>query len=192
MEKRHFSLNEDERKDILAKAIVSFLLIGMGVSFLLFFSIDADSNRMRWEQYIEYFGRVVNPAWVILISFFIMWLLALVEHWQYMKLCLYKKSQGRVLLNKVADKMYDLFPRSFFVMGGCIFSTCILEFFFLPYNCKMYFYLIIQFVICVIAFLVAFKMLLPRRLMLNILIIRWFQLYYSIKEIWVITINRYK
>lgn len=113
MKKIYLSLNEDEKKDIWAKAIVSFLLIGVGVSFLLFFSIDADSNRMRWEQYIDYFGRIVNPARAILTSFFIMWLLALIEHRQYMRICLYKRSQGRALLNKVADKMYDLFPRFF-------------------------------------------------------------------------------
>ncbi|MFZ3387875.1 hypothetical protein [Buttiauxella gaviniae] len=184
MEKRPYSLTGDEKKDMWAKAIVSFVFIGMSVTLLFFFTLIIDDEKTRWDQYIIYFGRIVNPAGTLVWAFLAVWSLALIEYHQYLKKNYTKKSSARILVTKIADKAYDLFPRLFLAMGGCILVTSLLEFTLVPHNSNFWIYLLFQLLICGISSVVGFKMLLPRRLMLNTLIMGWVQFVRNVSKIW--------
>lgn len=173
MEIKHFDLTDDEKKDRLAKALVSFILVGFVLSILMFFSFSMEEESLRWEGYIDYFSKVVNPAVQLTTMFLLMWFLALLEYHCYLKKAFSKRSSKRILLNKASDKMYDLLPRLFIAIGGCIFATCLLELIFLPYTNKVPVYIFYQMTICIVATLVGFVMLKPRRLMLNAMITEW-------------------
>lgn len=180
---RQFNLTEDEKKDIWAKAIVSFVFIGMGLTLLFFFTLNPEGEKIRWASFSKYIGNVVNPAWSSVVFFLVLWFLSLFESYQYLRKRISDKSSCGILIKKIADKTYDLFPRLFLAMGGCIFVASVLECSLLPFDSVYWFFLIFQMLFCVLSSYIGFKMLLPRRLMLNILITGWVNFVCGIKNI---------
>lgn len=189
MGKRHYRLTEDEKKERWAKVITSFILIGVLVTLFFFFTVVTDDEMIRWSEYTKYFGGVVNPAGALIFLFFIFWPLALLEYHLYLKQSYAQKSSARIILNKVADKVYDLIPGLFLIMGGCILTTTILEYIYLPYNSHFWIYYSVQLLVCIVASVTGFVMFLPRRLMLHTVIILWLQFCSNAKKLIVLIFN---